>query len=431
MSQNKIPLHVPYGEEFRQKLLERFLRYAAIGTQSNRRAADEKTPSTDSQWELIRLLERECRDMGIPDVEVNNDGFLIARLPSNLPPERKDKVPCVGFMAHVDTASDVPGAPVHPRIHENYDGTAILLSGGLSIDPGDNPSLVRYKGDTIITSDGTTLLGADDKAGIAAIMSAAEYLVVHPEIPRGEAEFIFTPDEETGKGMDRFPLEKIRSAAAYTLDGDGEGTVESECFNAWKAEIRFTGRVIHIGHARGRLANAVAMAARFVELLPRSESPEATDGVFGYYCPMEIRGTLEEALVEVYLRDFDETEIRRRLEALKTFAAAVEAAFPGGRVQVKEEEQYRNMRDTFRRNPHVLENLSRAVRQTGIEPVYKSIRGGTDGARLSEKGVPAPNIFMGGENFHARTEWAALSAMTRAAETVVNLLRIWAEKQPE
>jgi tripeptide aminopeptidase len=229
--------------------------------------------------------------------------------------------------------------------------------------------------------------------------------------------------------MNRFPLDAIHSKIAYTLDGDGEGTVEAECFNAWKAEVRFTGSVIHIGHARGKLANAVAMAARFVELLPRSESPEATDGSFGYYCPMDIKGNLEEAVVEVFLRDFDDGEIRRRLSALKAFAAAVEAAFPGGRVSVKEEEQYRNMKNSFDKDTRILDYVLQAVRETGVEPVRKSIRGGTDGARLSEKGVPTPNIFMGGENFHARTEWVSLSAMTRAAQTVVNLARIWATQE--
>jgi tripeptide aminopeptidase len=408
-----------------KKLLERFVRYAAVGTQSNRAQAYEKTPSTDCQWELIRLLEKECRDLGIADSEVTPHGFLVARLPANLPPERGEEVPCIGFMAHVDTASDVPGMDVRPVIHENYGGGPIALSG-LVIDPADSPSLLRHTGDTIVTSDGTSLLGADDKAGIAAIMSAAEYLIAHPEIVHGEVELIFTPDEETGLGMDRFPLDKIRSSAAYTLDGDGEGTIESECFNAFRVEARFTGKVIHVGHARGKLANAVFMACHFVELLPRSESPEATDGTFGYYCPMEIKGSLEEAVVEIFLRDFDDKEIARRRAALKVFAGAVEAAFPGGKVSLTEEEQYRNMRGAFQKDPRILEYLSRAVKEAGAQPVYKRIRGGTDGARLSEKGVPAPNIFMGGENFHSRAEWVSLRAMGRAAQTVVNLARIWA-----
>jgi tripeptide aminopeptidase len=329
-------------------------------------------------------------------------------------------------MAHVDTASDVPGCVVRPRVHENYDGGVIALEG-VAIDPAENPSLPRYRGDTIVSSDGTSLLGADDKAGIAAIMSAAAYLLEHPGIPHGEVELVFTPDEETGMGMDHFPLGRIRAAAAYTLDGDGEGTVESECFNAWKVEARFFGKVIHIGHARGKLANAVAMAARFVDMLPAAESPQATDGSFGYYCAMDIKGTLEEAVAEIFLRDFSEEEIARRRAALRVFACAVERAFPGGGVQLKEEEQYRNMKNAFLKDARVLAYLDRAVREAGVEPIHKSIRGGTDGARLSEKGIPTPNIFMGGENFHSRTEWVSLSAMSRAALTVVNLARIWAE----
>jgi tripeptide aminopeptidase len=369
--------------------------------------------------------------MGLQDVELDRNGFLIARLPSNLPPRLAGKTPCIGFMAHVDTASDVPGSVVKPRIHENYSGGVIELSGGLTLDPAENPSLLRCKGEVIITSDGTSLLGADDKAGVAAIMNAAEYLLAHPEIPHGEAELIFTPDEETGRGMDRFPREKLRSKAAYTLDGDGEGTIEAECLTAWKAEAKFHGKVIHIGHARGKLVNAVSMASRFVELLPQSESPEATDGAFGYYCPMEISGSLEEATLEIYLRDFDEAHIHRRREALQSFARAIEGAFPGGKVEITEEEQYRNMKEAFCKDPRVLEYLSRAVRETGIEPVYKSIRGGTDGARLSEMGIPTPNIFMGGENFHSKTEWLSLPALVRASQTVVNLLCIWAKETAE
>jgi tripeptide aminopeptidase len=372
-------------------------------------------------------LEQELRNMGIADAAPDEQGFIIARLPSNLPAPRGAEIPCIGFMAHVDTASDVPAVGVKPRARKNYDGGIIELADGVKITPADNPSLLRYRGDTIISSDGTTLLGADDKAGVAAIMGAVEYLLAHPEIPHGDVEIIFTPDEETGKGMDNFPRERLRSTAVYTLDGEGEGTIESECFNAWKVDVKFIGQVIHIGYARGKMANAVSMAARFVEMLPRSESPEATDGSFGYYCPMDIAGNLDEAKVEVYLRDFDEAQIRRRMEALRAFAAAVEAAFPGGRVELKEEKQYRNMKNAFGADPRVLDYLGRAVRQAGVEPVYKSIRGGTDGARLSEMGVPTPNLFMGGENFHAKTEWVSLGAMERAAQTVINLLRIWAE----
>lgn len=423
-------LHTPFSQEFRERLLERFLRYVAIGTPSDRRLAAERTPSTESQWKLIRLLETELRQAGLTEVTVNPEGFVVGRLATNITPAgtAAGKAPRIGFIAHVDTASDVPGEDVRPRVHRDYDGGPIPLEGGVVLDPAENPRLSLYRGDTIITSDGTTLLGADDKSGVAAMMSAAEYLVSHPEIPRPDLEFIFTPDEETGRGMDRFPRSLVRSQAAYTLDGDGEGVVEAECFNAYRLVAEFSGRVFHIGSARGRLANAVAMAAMFVGLLPRNESPEATDERFGYYCPMEIAGNLEKASVEVYLRDFEEEEIRRRIQGIRAFAAAVEAAFPGGKVGLREEKQYLNMREAFRRDPRVIDFLGEAVRATGMEPVFKSIRGGTDGARLSEWGIPTPNIFSGGDNYHSRTEWAALSAMTRAAEVVVRLSEIWARK---
>jgi tripeptide aminopeptidase len=400
------------------------LRYAEIGTQSDRRFAAEKTPSTDTQWTLIRLLEQELKDLGVLDLEVTREGFVLARLPANTAnPEAAARI---GFMAHVDTASDVPGDNVRPQVHENYAGGPISLREGVVLNAETAPSLAAYVGDTIVTSDGTTLLGADDKAGVAALMSALEHLLAHPEISRPHLEFIFTPDEETGRGMDRFPLEKIRSKVAYTLDGDGEGAVEAECFNAYKVTVEFTGSAIHIGYGRGRLVNAISMAAHFLSSVPRTESPEATDGIYGYYCPLEISGDLASAHIEFFLRDFEITEIVRRVEALKAFGKSTEAAFPGGRVRVTEEKQYLNMRDSFREDARIVDFLDEAIRRTGREPHHASIRGGTDGARLSELGVPTPNLFAGGSNFHALTEWVPLSAMTRAAETVVNLAEIWA-----
>ena len=420
------PLHKSYSPEFRASLLERFLRYARIGTPSDRHAAAEKTPSTECQWQLLRLLETELRNLGLP-AELDERGFLIARLPATLPAGNK-QAPCIGFMAHVDTASDVPGSDVKPLVHENYGGGALELPASVSIDPEEAPTLRNFIGDTIVTSDGSTLLGADDKAGVAAIMAAVEWLVGHPEIRHGELEIIFTPDEETGKGMDRFPLQALRSKVAYTLDGDGDGTVEAECFNAYKVDVGFKGVVIHLGSARGKLVNAVSMAAHYATLLPRTESPEATDGRFGYYCPLEIKGDLGEASLEIYLRDFEIDDIKRRLEALAGFAKATEAAFPGGKVTVKEEKQYLNMRDAFRKDLRILDFLDEAIRKTGLEPRHESIRGGTDGARLSELGIPTPNVFAGGASFHSRKEWVPLSAMTRAAETVVNLAALWAEK---
>ncbi len=422
----KIPMTIN-----RNNLLDRFLRYAEIGTPSDRHRADAQTLSTEEQWKLIRLLEAELKSLGVPWVEVTEYGFLIARFDSNLKtiPARVGiaEPPAIAFIAHVDTASDVPGDPVTPVVHENYSGERIELTPHAVLDPAVQPRLFRYKGDTIITSDGTTLLGADDKAGVAELISAAEYLVQHPELPHGILEFIFTPDEETGKGMERFPFDRVKSRIAYTLDGDGEGTVEYECFHAYRAAVRCTGVGAHLGYARGKMVNAVSMAASFVSFLPRSESPEATDGRFGYYCPLELEGNTTQAQIDIFLRDYELEEIQRRIQTLEAIGRAVEAAFPGGKVEIVTEKQYLNMRDAFSKDSRIVGFLDEAIRDTGIEPVHTSIRGGTDGARLSEMGIPTPNMFSGGSDFHSLIEWVPLSAMVRAAETVIHLVRRWAE----
>jgi len=407
-------------------LLDRFLRYVKIPTTSDEALAAERTPSTERQWDLIRLLEKELKSLGLTDVEVDDSGYLIARLPGNLPAGQP--VDSIGFMAHVDTNADAPGEPVEPRVHSPYDGKAIALENGIVLDPADMPLLDRYTGRTVITTDGNTLLGADDKAGIAEIMSAVEWLLDHPEVERGDIEIIFTPDEETGHGMDRFPVERLRSRYCFTMDGGEEGEIETECYYAWKAEIRFDGRVIHPGSARGKLVNAVSMAAAFVGMLPRNESPEATDGRYGNYWPHRIEGGLESASLQVFYRSFDAEDIERRTRALRSFAAAVEAAFPGGRVSVEPVEQYRNMREELEKHPVVIDTLRAAARDSGIEPIERPIRGGTDGSRLTAMGVPTPNIFAGGVSFHSRSEWVALPAMTRAVTVILNLVSRWSRR---
>ncbi|MBT3272685.1 MAG: peptidase T, partial [Spirochaetales bacterium] len=296
---------------------------------------------------------------------------------------------------------------------------------GIIIDPSENEVLAGRIGDTIITSDGTTLLGADDKAGVAEIMTAAAWIMAHPDFKHGGVELIFTPDEETGKGMNQFPVDKLRSLCCYTLDGDVEGTIEAECFHAVKVDITFAGISIHSGTARGKLVNAVTMAASFVSMLPRNESPEATDGRFGFYLPLELAGTPEESKLTVFLRDFEKTEIERRKKAIDALCAAIEAQFPGGTAQTEESAQYVNMREYLQDEPKVMGLLEEAVRQTGIEPVLKIIRGGTDGARLSAMGIPTPNIFTGGNSYHSRSEWASLQVMERASQVVVNLISLW------
>ena len=397
----------------------RFIKYARIWTTSERH--NPETPSTPGQWELAKALAEEIRGLGIKDVTLTDHCYVIARLPAS--PGKEAAFP-LGFLAHMDTSSEVSGKDVNPILVENYDGKPIALSGGFCLDPSSDPVLAAQKGKAIIHTDGSTLLGADDKAGIAAIMGAAEYLLTHPEIKHGPVEIIFSPDEETGKGLPDFPLQDIRAKACYTLDGGALGELEWECFNAWGAEITFTGVSMHLGTARGAMVNAALMASVYAAMLPRNESPEATDGYYGYYCPLKIQGDVENAFLEVFIRDFDRKEGERKVAALETFARAVEAQFPGGKVEVSSKVQYRNMKEKIAARPEVVEKLKKAFVNTGVEIREKPIRGGTDGSRLTELGIPTPNIFTGGQNFHSRTEWLAVSGMTASCRLVVELIRL-------
>jgi tripeptide aminopeptidase len=405
---------------FEADLLDRFLRYVRVHTTSDPHVPT--TPSTERQFDLARMLEGELHDIGFSDVTLDDHCNLVARLPGNA------KGTPIGFMAHVDTAPDFSGEGVDPQVHETYDGGVIRLNDEHSLDPAEYPMLARYEGETVVTTDGTTLLGADDKAGVAEIVSAVKYLVQHDEIPRPDIEVLFTPDEETGRGMETFPVDALRSRFCVTVDGTDEGAIEAECFTAYKATVSFTGYSIHPGSARGKLANAASMASTFVSMLPRSESPEATDGRYGFYCPTEITGSISEARVSIIVRDFEMEIAQRRLGFLQTLAKTVEQAFPGGSVDVETVRQYVNMAEFLKPHPHFLERIQEAIRQTGMEPELHAIRGGTDGARLSEKGVPTPNIFTGGQNLHGRYEWIALPAMVRASKTLVNLAQLFAEE---
>ncbi len=410
---------------FEEKLLERFLLYAAIDTTSDKHST--RAPTTDGQLELARILVNEMRGLGITESELDEKGFVFAALPSNLP-EGSSQPPEIAFTAHLDTSDAVLGKDVKPIIHRHYSGNTISLKQGVVLDPAEFPELLRCRGSTIISSDGSTLLGADDKAGLAEIMTALEYVNEHPEIPHGRISIIFTPDEELGLSMERFPKERITAKYCYTLDGGEEGTIEAECFEGFKAIVSFKGRSIHPGVGRGKLINAIEMAGRFLSMLPESESPQATDGRYGFYSPVEISGRKKQASLELILRDFEESEVRRRIDALKVFGIAVEAAYPGGKVEVKEQKQYANMKRYLEHAPEVLNLLEEAIRETGMEPEYRIIRGGTDGARLSELGIPTPNVFTGGHNFHSREEWVSLKAMIRASQTAVHLISLWAEK---
>ncbi|MCL2044605.1 MAG: peptidase T [Treponema sp.] len=401
-------------------LVPRFMNYVRCWTESDRHV--EETPSSPGQWELAQALKDELLGLGLVDVELTPHCYVIARLPASI---GREGAPSIGFLAHLDTAGDVSGKDVKPQLVQAYNGEKIAIDDGLELDPAKEPGLADQAGKAIIHADGSTLLGADNKAGIAEIMAAVEYLLAHPEIPHGPVEIIFTPDEETGKGLPEFPMGKVKSRACYTVDGGPMGELEAECFNAWKADIEFKGRVIHVGAARGILANAALMAASFTVMLPRSESPEATDGYYGYYCPMDISGNLETAKMEVFLRDFENEGMKRRLNALEAIARTVEAQFPGGQVTVQAHPQYYNMKDKIDGNPQVLEYLKTALDNAGIVWRFKPIRGGTDGSRLTELGIPTPNIFTGGRNFHSRLEWIAVNEMCAACRVIIELIRLW------
>ena len=406
-----------------EKLLERFTRYVKVETTSHHRT--EERPTSEGQWTLLKMLQEELREIGIADTALDDNGFLIARIPAKTAePGAAGEIPVIGFMAHVDTAEDVSGKDVKPQVHEEYDGSAIRLNDDVVIDPEEFPELLSCIGETVITSDGTTLLGADDKAGVAEIVTAAEWLL-NSGMDHGAIELILTPDEETGKGMDLFPLDRVKSTCCYTMDGDGEGVVEAECFYAYLATVTCTGLPIHPGSARGKLANAVSMAAAFLDFLPRNESPEATDGRFGFFCPTFVEGGMSSSRIEILIRDFELSEVSRREEMLQTIARSVEAAFPGSSVAVDVTKQYSNMRKYMERDTRVVDYLREAVRLSGAKLIEKSIRGGTDGARLSEMGIPAPNIFAGGANFHSVREWASLRAMVKAVRTILNLIQLW------
>ncbi|MBU0937078.1 MAG: peptidase T [Spirochaetes bacterium] len=405
-----------------EELIDRLVRYVQI--ESTCSHSCDATPSTDTQWNVNRLLESELKAMGIKEVQLDDKCYLIAKIPASPGCENKA---AIGFMAHVDTAEDVSGKDVKPKVFRNYDGKVLQLSPGWTLDPAEFPELAGYLGDTIITSDGTTLLGADDKGGVAIVMTAIQYVLKHPEHKHGPLYAIFTPDEEKGTGMNLFPIERVQAKACYTLDGGKGGEIESECFNAYAATIRCTGVSSHPGYARGVMANAATMAAHFAALLPRSESPEATDGWYGYYHVTGIQGGLEKAELSIILRDFQTDGMERRIATVQALAKAVEAQFPGGKVEVELQKQYLNMRQKLDTTPQVTELLFMAAELAGAQPYSKPIRGGTDGARLTEMGIPTPNVFAGMHNFHGRHEWASVAEMVQATDTILKLMELWTQ----
>lgn len=407
---------------FKEEVLERFLRYTVIDTMSDESVADKKHPSTEGQWDLLWLLEKELRGMGLTDVELDGHGYLLARVPAT------DKgLDAIAFSSHVDTADDVEGNHVHPVVND-YKGGDIVLKNGLVLEVSKNPDLEQYKGSKIITSEGDTLLGCDDKGGISEIMTAVSYLAKHPEIRHGEIEILFSPDEETGFGMDFFDAKRLHSKAFYTVDGGERYSVELECFNAATVKVHFSGVSFHLGAARGRMVNALTMAASFISALPQAESPEATDGRYGYYCAQQASGNATNMDVTLYLRDFDYDNLLRRIEVLKSLGSAIEALYIGGKVTVDAKISYLNMGEEAKKSPKAVDAIFAAGKALG-QPLEKQIiRGGTDGSRIAQMAqIPCPNLYTGGYNYHSRYEWAALDAMNDSVALIIGIIRQWAE----
>ncbi len=403
-------------------VIDRFLRYVQIDTQSDE--SSSSCPSTEKQKDLGRLLVEELRELGLRDVEMDDHGYVYATLPSNSPKE----VPVVALLAHQDTSPEAPGAGVRPVVHD-YDGGDIVLSGGVVIAAADNPALAQLAGQQVITSDGTTLLGADDKAGIAEIMDVATYFVRNPEVAHGEVRIVFTVDEEIGRGVDELDMDKVRATAAYTFDGTVAGEYETETFSADLATVTFTGVNVHPGFAKDKLTNAVKMAAAFLELLPRDRlSPETTAGYDGFVHPYVIEGGVPQVTVKILLRSFVTAELRDQESFLREIAAQVEQRFPAGKVEVAVTEQYRNMKEELDKRPEVAALAAEAIERAGLTPHSEAIRGGTDGSRLTADGLPTPNLFAGGLNFHSVREYVGVETMKAAVRTGVELVRLWEER---
>jgi tripeptide aminopeptidase len=413
----------PLAETLSSDLLDRFLRYVRIDTQSRRdRSA---SPSTPGQLELGRLLVTELRDAGLGDAELDDNGYVTATLPGNT---GNGDSPVIGLIAHVDTTPDAPGNGVEPIVHRGYRGGVIELPReGTRLDPQSMPELDAVRGHDLVTSSGDTLLGADDKAGVAEIMAAVAHLAAHPELPRPTLRVGFTPDEEIGEGATLFDIARFGAQFAYTMDGSELGELEDETFSAAEAFVTVHGVDVHPGQGNGKLVNAVRLAARIVAALPADTlAPETTSGREGFIHPYQLHGTSGRASFRAILRDFDDDELERHIALLRRTAEGVVSAEPRARLEIAVRVQYRNMRRYIDAVPRVMAAAEEAIRAEGIEPKRTPIRGGTDGSRLSEMGLPTPNIFTGGHEYHSLREWASVQEMSSAAATIVRLAEVWA-----
>ena len=404
------------------ELKERFLKYVAINTRSDENS--DTFPSTAVQWDLLNALVEEMKLLGLEDVTIDKYGYAMGTIPAT---PGKENAPVIGFLAHVDTAPDMSGENVRPRIIECYDGRDIVLNNALTMRVADFPELSRFVGHTLIHTDGTTLLGADDKAGVAEIMTAAEYLMAHPEIEHGKIRIGFTPDEEIGRGVDFFDVKAFGADFAYTMDGGYEGELEYENFNAASAKIAIQGRNVHPGYAKNKMINAIEVACELNSLVPAVERPQFTEGYEGFYHCVGFNGTVENATVSYIIRDHDAELFEQKKRWMYDIVGMLNNKYGQGVLTLTLKDQYYNMRKMVEPHPQVIDNALAAMREADVEPIVRPIRGGTDGARLSFMGLPCPNIFAGGMNFHGKFEYCSLNSMEKAVKVIINLAKIWAK----
>lgn len=408
----------------KQHIIDRFIKYVTIDTESD--PNNPAFPSTEKQWDLAKVLEKELKDIGMEDVELDENCYLMATLPSNLDYE----VPTIGFVAHIDTSPDFTGANVKPQIHENYNGKDIVLNKeeNIVLSPDYFDDLLQYKGQTIITTDGTTLLGADDKAGVTEIVSAMEYLIQHPEIKHGKIRVCFTPDEEVGKGAHLFDVEKFGAEWAYTMDGSQIGELEYENFNAAGATVTINGKIVHPGYAKGKMINSMLIASEYINALPEDEVPERTSGYEGFFHLHHMEGKVEQTTLQYIIRDHDMDQFNSRKKAMLDLAEILNAKRGQKLVTVEIKDQYFNMKEKVTPVMHIVDIAEEVMNDMGITPLIKPIRGGTDGSQLSYKGLPCPNIFAGGHNFHGRYEYVPAESIVKAAEVIVGIAQKVSEK---
>ncbi len=402
---------------------ENFLRYVQVYTTSDEE--NEETPSTERQWDLLRMLKKECEELGLVDVSIDDHAYVYATLPAA---EGHEGAPSFGLLAHVDTSPDQPGDNVKPQRHEKYDGGTITFPEDpeLTLTQDDSPELAEFVGDTIITASGRTLLGADDKAGVAEIMAAMATFRKYPELPHGEIRVSFTPDEEIGRGTEKIQLDKLPKFC-YTFDGGKPGELEDENFDAWRIDLKFKGVGVHPGYAKDKMVNAVAIACRYAAALPEWQTPERTEGREGFYHIVTVNGDFENASFTAIVRDHDPEKCKNRVDFAEDLARLFEKRYPGLEIDFGKKHQYQNMAEIVRKTPEVVDLADDAMRKVGITPIRKAIRGGTDGARLTQLGHPTPNVFAGGLLFHSRREWIAESALRQAVEVILHLAKNWTE----